>query len=57
VEQKSFTPSKGLSTSEAEALLMQWGRNELREKSKAKVTIRSIQTHTQTHVNMKYGIR
>ncbi|KAJ1395842.1 putative P-type H+-ATPase, partial [Ochromonadaceae sp. CCMP2298] len=36
VEQRDFTPSKGLTTAEAEALLQQWGRNELQEKSKAK---------------------
>mmetsp|Transcript_19959 Transcript_19959/g.33403 ORF Transcript_19959/g.33403 Transcript_19959/m.33403 type:complete len:906 (+) Transcript_19959:83-2800(+) len=36
VEQKDFTPSRGLTTSEAEALLKQWGRNELEEHHKPK---------------------
>lgn len=36
-EPKSFVPSKGLTSSEAQALLAQWGRNELEEKNKAKV--------------------
>lgn len=35
---KSFVPSKGLTTAEAQALLAQWGRNELEEKHKPKVT-------------------
>lgn len=36
VEQKTFTPSKGLTTAEAERLLQQYGRNELEEKHKPK---------------------
>jgi H+-transporting ATPase len=34
-----FTPSHGLTSSEAEALLAKWGRNELIEKSKTKLRI------------------
>lgn len=37
VEQKTFTPSKGLTTAETERLLQQYGRNELEEKHKPKV--------------------
>lgn len=36
---KQFTASKGLSSSEAEALLARWGKNELEEKNKPKVII------------------
>lgn len=36
-EPKSFVPSKGLTTAEAQALLAKWGRNELEEKNKPKV--------------------
>eukprot|EP00401_Gymnodinium_catenatum_P003155 CAMPEP_0117607676 /NCGR_PEP_ID=MMETSP0784-20121206/80403_1 /TAXON_ID=39447 /ORGANISM="" /LENGTH=914 /DNA_ID=CAMNT_0005410901 /DNA_START=35 /DNA_END=2779 /DNA_ORIENTATION=- len=36
VEQKTFTPSKGLTTSEAEQLLAKFGRNELEEHTKPK---------------------
>lgn len=36
VDTKSFTPSTGLTTAQAEALLKQYGRNELEEKHKPK---------------------
>lgn len=34
---KAFVPSKGLTTEEAQQLLLKWGRNELEDKKKAKV--------------------
>jgi hypothetical protein len=34
---KEFTPSKGLTTFEAQQLLQKWGRNELEDKKKSKV--------------------
>lgn len=35
---KEFVPSKGLTTFEAQQLLQKWGRNELEDKKKSKVT-------------------
>ena len=37
--QKEFVMSKGLTSSEAAALLEKWGRNELEEKNKPKVGV------------------
>lgn len=37
IENREFSPSKGLSTAEAQDLLRQWGRNELEEKKKSYV--------------------
>jgi hypothetical protein len=34
---KSFVPSKGLTSEEAEQLLAKWGRNELEDKKRPKV--------------------
>lgn len=36
---KNFTASHGITTAEAEVLLMHWGKNELTEKKKAKVLL------------------
>jgi len=36
---KEFTPSKGLTTFEAQQLLQKWGRNELEDKKKSKLLI------------------
>ncbi len=35
---KEFVPSKGLTTFEAQQLLQKWGRNELEDKKKSKVS-------------------
>lgn len=37
---KEFVPSKGLTTFEAQQLLQKWGRNELEDKKKSKVSTR-----------------
>lgn len=39
---KEFTPSKGLTSKQAEELLEQWGRNELSEKKKPKVSFLAV---------------
>jgi hypothetical protein len=36
---KSFAPSKGLTTQEAEQLLEKWGRNQLEDKKRPKVRL------------------
>ena len=35
---KDFVPSKGLTTFESQQLLVKWGRNELEDKKKSKVS-------------------
>ncbi len=37
-QKKDFVPSKGLTTFEAQQLLQKWGRNELEDKKKSKVS-------------------
>ena len=48
---KNFIESKGLTTTEADQLLLQWGPNELEEKKKAKVTFLYI-NYKRTLVNI-----
>ncbi len=39
---KEFVPSKGLTTFEAQQLLQKWGRNELEDKKKSKVSLFNV---------------
>ena len=55
VEQKSFTPSKGLTTAEAETLLEKYGRNELEEHVKPKVFFSKLFLHV-VHVKVNNDI-